>query len=81
MAIREFAQGEIIYEAGQKLDALYMIMRGTASAFYAGGRHMLKTGDVIGLCEVNDGSAHMQYRAEEKLSVHVYPYRSEDLSS
>ena len=56
MAIREFAQGEIIYEAGQKLDALYMIMRGTASAFYAGGRHMLKTGDVIGLCEVNDGS-------------------------
>lgn len=81
MAIREFAQGEIIYEAGQKLDALYMIMHGTASASYAGGRHMLKTGDVIGLCEVNDGSAHMEYRAEEKLSVHVYPYKSEDLSS
>lgn len=81
MAMREFTQGETIYEAGQKIDALYMIMRGTASASYPGGRHILKTGDIIGLCEVNGASAFMNYKAEEKLSVHVYPYQNGDLSA
>ena len=81
MAMREFSQGETIYEAGQKIDALYMIIRGTASASYLGGKHILKTGDIIGICEVNGASAFMNYKAEEKLSVHVYPYQNGDLTS
>ena len=81
MAMRELVQGETIYEAGQKIDALYMVMRGTASASYSGGKNILRSGDVIGLCEVNDDSAYMEYKAEEKLTVLVYPYKAGKLST
>lgn len=74
MGVREFSKGSKVYEEGQKLNGLYLIMRGAASAAYSGGRSMLHSGDVIGLCEVSYDSAYMEYQAEEDLSVLEFPY-------
>lgn len=81
MAMKEFSKGDKIYEAGQKLDMLYMVMRGTASASYSGGKNILRSGDVIGLCEVDDDSTYMEYQAEENLAVLEFPYRGRKLSA
>ena len=73
MEIREVPQGQTIVASGQKMDVLYMITKGTVSAVYPGGRYLLTSGDVIGLCEFKCGEAIMEYRAEDAVSVIAYP--------
>lgn len=73
MATKEFPEGQTIFKSGQKMDALYLIMRGAASAAYPEGSFSLHNGDVAGLCEMDTGEAYMDYRAESKLSVIAYP--------
>ncbi len=80
MVMKEIAQGKVLYECGQKIDTLYMIMRGTVSANYPGGRHLLRNGDVVGLCEASFEGAYMKYCAEEKVTALAYPYKSGELA-
>lgn len=80
MTTKEIPQGKTIFESGQKLDALYLIMRGAVSASHPGGKYMLRSGDVIGLCEIDCDEAYMEYRAEEKTSMIVYPFVNGTLS-
>lgn len=77
--MKEIQQGEVIYSAGQKINVMYMIMRGTVSVTYPGGKYFLRSGDVIGLCEAGYTEAYMEYRAQEKLSVLAYPFGSTQL--
>jgi len=77
--MKEIQQGEVIYTAGQKINAMHMIMRGTVSVTYPGGRYLLRSGDVIGLCESGYTEAYMEYCAQEKLSVLSYPFGSMQL--
>lgn len=51
MGMREILKGTVIYESGQKLNGLMMIMRGTAVVIFEGGSYELHNGDVIGLPE------------------------------
>lgn len=74
MTTKEISQGQVLFESGQKLDALYLIVKGSVSVFHAGGKHMLRSGDVIGICELDCKEAYMEYRAEEKTTVIVYPF-------
>lgn len=77
--MKEIQQGEIIYSAGQKIDTMYMIVRGTVKASYSGGEYFLRSGDVVGLCEAGYTEAYMEYCAQEKLSVLAYPFNSTQL--
>lgn len=79
--MKEIQQGEVIFSTGQKIDTMYMIMRGTVSVTYPGGRYYLRSGDVIGLCEAGCTEAYMEYRAQEKLSVLAYPFSSMQLKA
>lgn len=80
MTTKEISQGQILFENGQKLDALYLIMKGAVSVSHPGGKHMLRSGDVIGLCEIDCDEAYMEYKAEEKTSMIVYPFVNGTLS-
>lgn len=73
MEMKEVLQGQTIVASGQKLDTLYLITKGTVSALYPGGKYLLNSGDVIGLCEYKCGETIMEYRAEETASVIAYP--------
>ena len=53
MTTKEFLQGQRILESGQKIDTLYLIMRGVVSAAYPEGSYSLHSGDVVGLCEID----------------------------
>ncbi len=72
--MREIPQGKVIYSVGQKLDSFYLIRKGTVTVTYQGGKYLLQSGDVIGLCEIGNGISGMEYRAGTGLEVLVYPH-------
>lgn len=74
MEIKEIPQGQIIMESGQKIETLYLIVKGTVRAAYSGGKYILNSGDVVGLCGLDQGTAILEYSAEEAVSVIEYPY-------
>lgn len=78
--VREIPQGKIVLEKGQKLDKLCLIMKGNAEAVYSGGKFALHSGDVIGLCEANEGEVFLEYRAVDPLTVLEYPYGKQELT-
>lgn len=80
MALKEIKQGQIIFEKGQKISTLDLIMKGSASAAYSGGRFFLHSGDVIGLCELTSDTAHMEYRAEENVTILEFPVENGKLA-
>lgn len=72
--MREISQGKVIYSIGQKVDSFYLIRKGTVTVAYPGGRYLLQSGDVIGLCEMGSGISAMEYRAGTDLEVLVYSF-------
>lgn len=72
--MREISQGKVIYSVGQKIDSFLLIRKGTVVVSYQGGKYLLQSGDVIGLCEIGNGVSGMEYRAGAGLEVLVYPY-------
>lgn len=77
MVTKEILQGEAIFESGQKIDALYLIIKGSVSVSHPGGRHVLHSGDVAGVGEIDCDEAYMEYRAEEKTATIAYPFHKE----
>ena len=71
---KEIQQGQILFQGGQKIDALYLIVKGTVSVVYPGGCYILHNGDVVGLCAAGCDVAYAEYRAEEELTVISYPF-------
>lgn len=74
MAIREIDGGKIIYASGQKMDALYLVVKGFAEARFEGGSYMLHAGDVIGLCGMDKGEAFLEYRTAGQCSLMEYAF-------
>lgn len=81
MKTREIAKGQVIYESGQRVDALYLIMKGNVSVTYPGGQYFLHAGDVIGLCEADSDEIFLQYQAQEQVSVIQCHYQKGKLST
>ena len=73
MGMREILKGTVIYENGQKLNGLMMIMRGTAVVIFEGGSYELHNGDVIGLPDLIHKETNFRYVAKENLAVVDYP--------
>ena len=80
MAIREVDQGKIIYVPGQKIEHLYLIIKGLVEVNFAGNSYSLHTGDVVGLCGMNDNEAFLEYKAATKCSLMEYAYDSKNAS-
>ena len=79
MGMREILKGTVIYENGQKLNGLMMIMRGTAEVVFDGGFYELHNGDVIGLPDLIHKETNFRYVAKENLAVVDYPSRVPEL--
>lgn len=74
MTVKEISAKEVLCRNGQNLQTLQLIMKGAVRAEYPGGNYLLRTGDVVGLCETAYEQAYINYKAENKASVIVYPY-------
>lgn len=66
-------KGKLIYQNGQPMTALHLIMKGRIKVTYPGGVYYLAKGDVIGICEVCSEIHFLQYEAEEESTILTYP--------
>ncbi|MCR4989627.1 MAG: hypothetical protein K6A38_02025 [Lachnospiraceae bacterium] len=74
MAMKEFAKDAVIFEAGQALDRLYLIVRGSVRVTFPGGSYLLKNGDIVGLADINFKETFLKYEAADKTTVVEYAY-------
>lgn len=81
MGMREILKGTVIYENGQKLNGLQLIVRGSAEVIFDGGSYELHNGDVIGLPDLIHKEASFRYVAKENLAVVDYPSRTQELQN
>lgn len=74
MASKLIPSGEIFIQSGQPLDNFYYITEGKIQAIFPGGSVTLGKGDIIGICDFNQGSHFLTYKAET--DSRVIPYGS-----
>ena len=73
MAAINIAKNQFLFEAGQPITALYLVLKGSFSISFPGGSYTLESGEVAGICEVIGDSHIMSCRAIEDSSVLSYP--------
>lgn len=74
MQVVEIPNGTVVYQPGEKLEKLIIILKGAVRASYPGGSYILRTQDIIGLFDASNCEVIMDYEAIEKCSVVEYPY-------
>lgn len=79
MAAISIAKNQVLFESGQPLSALYLVLKGSFSVSFPGGNYTLLSGEVAGICELIGDSHIMTCRALEDSSVLAYPVS--DISS
>lgn len=68
----------VIYQAGQPMTALHLIVSGHVSVTFPGGRYTLGKGDVIGLTEINSEIHFLNYTSADNINMLTYPYTNSD---
>lgn len=73
MAAINIAKNQFLFEAGQPITALYLVLNGSFSISFPGGSYTLESGEVAGICEVIGDSHVTTCKALEDSSVLSYP--------
>ncbi|MBO5278277.1 MAG: Crp/Fnr family transcriptional regulator [Lachnospiraceae bacterium] len=82
MAAKAITKGNIIFQAGQSMDGLFIIASGQVRATFPGGEILLGKGDVIGLCDLYYGVHSFTYETLEDTQIGAYPFHQvSDLKS
>lgn len=74
MATQSVSEGEILFQSGQPIDSLLLIVSGTVRLLFPGGELLLEKGDVIGLLEIDYDTHCFQYEAASETTCISYPY-------
>ena len=78
MAGIDLQKNTVIYQAGQPMTALHLIVSGKVIVSYPGGKYLLGKCDVIGLCEITSEVHFLSYTAAENVNILTYPYANSD---
>lgn len=78
MAGIDLPQKTVIYQAGQPMTALHLIVSGHVSVTFPGGQYTLGKGDVIGLTEINSEVHFLNYTTVDNINMLTYPYTNSD---
>lgn len=74
----DLSKNTVIYEVGQPMTALHLIVSGHVSVSFPGGKYTLGKGDVIGLCELNSDVHFLNYTTIDNINMLTYPYTNSD---
>lgn len=74
MAIRQISAGEVIYQAGQKIQGLDIIVNGIVSVIPDNGSTLSK-GEAIGITDIYQETYFHSYVAQTDVALINYPYR------
>ena len=78
MATQSVSEGEILFQSGQPMDSLLLIVSGTVKLLFPGGELLLEKGDVIGLLEIDYDTHCFSYEAASEATCISYPYSKEN---
>ncbi len=78
MATQSVSEGEILFQSGQPMDNLLLIVSGTVKLLFPGGELLLEKGDVIGLLEIDYDTHCFSYEAAAETTCISYPYSKEN---
>lgn len=74
MGMKEIEAGKILFESGDVIDKIYIIIKGQVKAVYPGGSFSLKSQDVVGVADLSQSSCTIRYEVSEKCQVVEYAY-------
>ena len=77
MATQSVSEGEILFQSGQPMDSLQLIVSGTVKLLFPGGELLLEKGDVIGLLEIDYDTHCFSYEATSETMYISYTYSKE----
>lgn len=69
-------KGKVIYQNGDPITELHLILKGTVQVEFSGGTYQLKKGDVIGVSEICSEIHFLSYTAIEESAVLTYPFNN-----
>jgi len=78
MAGIDLPEKTVIYQAGQPMTALHLIVSGHVNVTFPGGSYTLSKGDVIGLTEINSEVHFLNYTTVDNINMLTYPYTNSD---
>lgn len=73
MATVSVKQGSYLYNAGQPVKEIYLILKGSFTLSFPGGSYALSTGEIMGIHALYTGLHDMSCRANEDSTVVVLP--------
>ena len=71
-------KGKRVYNSGQPMTALHLLIKGKVLVEYPGGTYQLGKGDVIGICELCSEVHFLGYATLEETVILTYPVNSLD---
>lgn len=74
MGMKEIEAGKVLYETGDVIDKIYLIIKGQVKATFPGGSYTLKSQDVVGVVEFGQSACELRYEALEKCQMVEYAY-------
>ncbi|MGN1147986.1 MAG: Crp/Fnr family transcriptional regulator [Lachnospiraceae bacterium] len=78
MSAVSIKKDQLLFEAGDPVNELYLILKGSFSISFPGGEYTLSNGEVIGICELQAASHQMNCKALEDATLLCYPVSSID---
>ena len=74
MAIKVLEAGMLEVKSERKVNRLFLIMKGSVRAGFAGCSYVLKNGDIVALCHTGLADAAIEYEVLEKTNVMEYVF-------
>lgn len=78
MTPQSVSEGKTLYQNGDPLNDLLLIVNGTVRLYFPGGELLLEKGDVVGLLELDEDTHFLTYKTESDTTLISYPYSHED---
>lgn len=77
-AMNQIAKGEKLFEAGEPLDSIFVLLKGRAVLTSQNLRLAAGSGDFLGIWDIPAGSRSMSCTAMEDMTVYAFPVRTID---
>ncbi|MCL2350266.1 MAG: cyclic nucleotide-binding domain-containing protein [Defluviitaleaceae bacterium] len=74
MALTVYKQGDVVRRAGDAMDSLLFVVKGTVAANFLGQSFQYGQGSSVGLCGIFEGSYGMDYVAATDVTMLAKPY-------
>lgn len=78
MTPQSVSGGQMLYQNGEPLNNLQLIVNGTVRLYFPGGELLLEKGDVVGLLELDEDTHFLTYKTESDTTLIPYPYSRKD---